>query len=73
MPLTMEGNIVVDGVLASCHASFNHDLMQIIVTPLRWFPGLMEWIGGDDDGFHVYAKTGMEIGLMTMPLAQISN
>ena len=70
VPLTMEGNIVVDGVLASCHASFNHDLAQVITTPLRWFPELMDWIDGDDDGFHVYAKIGMEVGWMIMPSQQ---
>ena len=62
----------MDGVLASCHAYFNHDLAQIITTPLRWLPGVMDWIGGDDDGFHVYAQIGMAVGMMTMPWSQIS-
>ena len=33
MPLTEEGNIVVDGVLASCYASFDHDLAHIAMVP----------------------------------------
>ena len=42
MPLTAEGTIVVDGVLASCYASFDHDWAHLLTTPIRWFPGLFE-------------------------------
>ena len=28
-PVTMEGNIIVDGVLTSCYASASHDLAHI--------------------------------------------
>ena len=42
VPLVNEGNIVVDGVLASCYGSFNHDVAHIIMAPMRWFPGTME-------------------------------
>ena len=38
MPLTMEGNIIVDGVLASCYASFDHDLAHIAMAPMQWIP-----------------------------------
>ena len=34
VPLTMKGNIVVDGVLASCYASFDHDLAHFVMTPM---------------------------------------
>ena len=39
-PVTMEGNIVVDGVLASCYAFADHDLAHIGITPMRWFPDI---------------------------------
>ena len=52
----MEGNIVVDGVLASCHASVDHDSAQIGTTPLRWFPKIMDYVFGEDKGIQVYAK-----------------
>ena len=42
VPLTAEGTIVVDGVLASCYASFDHDWAHLLTTPIRWFPGLFE-------------------------------
>ena len=36
-PMTLEGNIVVDGVLASCYASFDHDLVHLVTSPMRWY------------------------------------
>ena len=33
-PLTKEGNIVVDGVLASCYAFSNHDLAHTAMAPI---------------------------------------
>ena len=41
-----EGNIVVDGVVASCYGSYNHDLAHIAMTPMRWFPAVLELILG---------------------------
>ena len=62
MPLTMEGNIVVDGVLASCYASHDHDLAHIAMTPMRWFPRLVEQIFGVDNGYSVYARIAGSFG-----------
>ena len=50
VPLTDEENIVVDRILASCYASFDHDLAHIAMTPMKLFPELMEWIFGDNNG-----------------------
>ena len=33
VPLTMEGTILVDGILASCYSSVRHDLAHIGMTP----------------------------------------
>ena len=44
----MEGNIVVDGVLASCYASCHHDLNHIGALPIQLFPKIMEWIFGEE-------------------------
>ena len=35
--MTMEGNIIVDGVLASCYVSPDHDLAHIAMTPCDGF------------------------------------
>ena len=40
---------MVDGVLASCYASTDHDLGHIGLTPIRLFPGIVEMIFGNDD------------------------
>ena len=38
----MEGNIIVDDVLASCYASVDHDIAHITMAPIRWFPEFIE-------------------------------
>ena len=38
VPLTMEGNIAVDGILASCYPSCYHDLGHIGMLPIQLFP-----------------------------------
>ena len=43
-PLTMEGNIVVDGILASCYAADDHDMAHFAVTSIAWIPSLIEGI-----------------------------
>ena len=67
MLVTMDGNIMVDGVLASCYASVDHDLVHIAMAPMRWFPGMMGLIFGADDGFSVYARIGDNLKNMMIP------
>ena len=55
-PLTMEGNIMVDGVLASCYALTSHDLSHFSTTDIRWFPKITQWIFGENNGSLVYAS-----------------
>ena len=47
---------MVEGVLASCYASADHDLLHFVMTPFRWFPEITEWILGEDNGLQVYVK-----------------
>ena len=56
VPLTNEGNIMVDGVLASCYAFEHHDLAHFGMAPLRWFPEVTGWIFGEDNGYQVFAE-----------------
>ena len=44
MLVTRDGNIVVDGVLASCYASVDHDLVHIAMAPIEMVP----WNDGMD-------------------------
>lgn len=46
-PLTREGNIVVNSVVASCYAMISdHELAHIALAPVRWFSYLNEWVFG---------------------------
>ena len=47
---------MVDAVLASCHASVDHDIAQIGMTPLRWFPKIMELLFGREDEKPVFVN-----------------
>ena len=63
VPLTMEGNIVVDGILASCFASFFHNLAHLGMTPLRWFPDIVDSIFGEK---HVYVNIAKNLGRLLL-------
>ena len=61
---------MVDGVLASCYASADHDLAHIGMTPIRWFPDVIEWIFGHENGQQSYTGILEKFGTL---LAQIGN
>ena len=63
----MNGNIMVDGVLASCYAFFDHDLAHITMAPIRWFPEMMQWIFGEQNGIILFAKTAEDMARWIMP------
>ena len=67
VPLTMEGNIVGDGVLASCYPFSNHDLAHYGMTPMRLFSDIMEMIFGDNKDFSVYVKATEDLGTWIFP------
>ena len=49
--LTIQGNILVDGVLASWYASaLSHDFAHLKMRPIQWFPEAMKWISGNKNG-----------------------
>ena len=73
VPLTIEGNIIVDGILTSCYADFVHDLANLVMLPIQRFPTVVEWIFGDDIGFAVYVSTARELGLMLLPAEHFWN
>ena len=62
-PLTMEGNIVVDGILVSCYASADHNLAHLGMTPMRWFPDIVDYIFGND---HVYVNIAKDLGRLAL-------
>ena len=70
VPLTMEGTIMVDGVLASCYPFGYHDLAHFGMAPIRWFPTLAEKIFGNDNGVSAYAIMNEVLTKWLMPFGQ---
>ena len=71
-PVTMEGNIVVDGVLASCYAFSDHDLAHIGMTPMRWFPGMMNWMFGGTKETPGYVSSAEDLARVFLPFTNMS-
>ena len=67
VPLTEEGNILVDGILASCYASFDHGLAHFTMTPMQWYPGIIWWIFGLNSGYPTYVDIAKEFGRWVLP------
>ena len=70
VPLTMDGKIMVNGVLASCYPSTNHDVGHFGMAPMRWFPTFTEWIFGDDNGMQAYVSILADIGIWILPYVE---
>ena len=67
VPMTMEGNIVVDGVLASCYGSYDHDLAHFLMKPFGWLPDAIFSIFGHDNGSPVYVHVAHYLGEWLLP------
>ena len=61
---------MIDGVLASCYPSSNHDLAYLAMIPIQMFPTITEWIFGEDNGFQVYPVIGEQLGKWILPYGQ---
>ena len=71
--MVMEGNIVVDGVLASCYASYDHDLSHFTMTLIGWFPYITELIFGNDNGSSAYVNVIRDMGDLLLPFEFLFN
>ena len=67
VPLTKDGNLVVGGVLASCYASFDHDLAHFAMIPMQWYPEMTQWIFGVDNGTPDYLNIAKVFGRLVLP------
>ena len=71
VPLTEEGNIMVNGVLASCYASFDHNLAHVVMAPLQWFPEMMQLIFGEQNGSPVFVDIVKYLGKLAVPFSYL--
>ena len=62
---------MVDGVLASCYASFDHDLAHLTMTPVQWFPDIIGWIFGEEKESLAYVDIAKELGRWLLPYGQL--
>ena len=68
-PLTMEGTLLVDGLLASCYAAFPHALSDLALAPVKMFPRMLlddeESLkaDGEREVVELLIKMGKAIGL----------
>ena len=58
---------MVDGILASCYASVDHDLSHIGMTPMQWFPKIVQWVLGKDGGLSGFVKITKELSKWILP------
>ena len=72
VPLTKEGNIIVDGILASSYP-VHHDLTHIVMTPFLWFPEIIQWIFGENNGSPTYVNIFEILGMWVVPYGQQLN
>ena len=62
---------MVDEVLTSCYASFDHDLANFVMVPMQWFPEITERIFGDDTGYQIYSSIEGNFGKWIAPYGQL--
>ena len=72
VPLTTEGNIVVDGVLTSCYPSASHELSHIGMTPIQIFSEIIEWIFGEHNCSPGYAIISEGLARWIIPDGQLA-
>ena len=69
--LTENGNIIVDGVLASNYADVDHNLVHLAMMPMQWIPEFIKWIFGDDIGFPAFVSVARELAKLMLPYGQL--
>ena len=55
--------LLVDGVLASCYSSIDHDLAHIGMTPMRWITEITDVISSKEKGISVYMGVLEALGM----------
>ena len=64
VPVTEGGNVVVNGVLASCYATANHDIVHFAMMPLQLFPEVIKLVFGNYNGSPTYVGIAKDFAKM---------
>ncbi|XP_041355990.1 desert hedgehog protein A-like isoform X2 [Gigantopelta aegis] len=64
VPVTDDGTVVVNGMLASCYTTVSHDVAHVFVTPFRWFPWLLA--RHQHDGYSPLVSLLSSVGRMVL-------
>ena len=70
-PVTIHGNMVVDGILASWYAVSDHDSAHLVMALIRWFPKMTAWIFGESDGSPAFVNNVEYLGKLGAPYGQL--
>ena len=71
-PLTREGNIIVDEVLASSYAStVDHHSAHFATAPIRWFPDIIQMIFGEEEGISAFMRINEKLGIWFLPYGHL--
>ena len=70
VPLTTNGKIIVDGVLASCFADFHHHVAYSVMIPMQKFSEVIGLIFGIEVGFPVFVSSARQLGKLLLPESQ---
>ena len=58
---------MVDGVLASCYAIVDHNIAQIVMKPIQWYPHVIELVFGDESEVSAYINVARSLGKWVLP------
>ena len=61
VPVTEGGNVVVNGVQASCYGTADHDMAHFAMMPLQWFPKIMKLVFGHYNGSPTYVGIAKDL------------
>ena len=62
---------MVNGILASCYASFDHNLAHVVMAPLQWLTEIMELIFGEQNGSPVFVDIVKYLGRLAVPFSYL--
>ena len=63
-PVTEEGNVVVNGILASCYGNAHYDMAHFAMVPQQWFPQIIKLIFGNYNGIVTYVAIAKDLAEM---------